>query len=450
LTFILGINAFHGDSSAALVKDGRLVAAAEEERFRRIKHWAGFPSMSIDYCLKEAGISLEHLEAVAINQDGKANLGRKIAFGIAKRPDLSSVLDRLRNRRERAGVEDHLLKAFPGQALKAKVHHVEHHMAHLASAYLVSPYRDATVVSIDGFGDFASAAWGRASGFEIDVEDKVYFPHSLGIFYQAMTQYLGFPNYGDEYKVMGLAPYGRPEFLPDLREIVKLRPDGSFELVLKFFRHHQEKVEMEWENGEPKVGLLFSDALPQLLGPARGKGDELTQRHRDMARSIQAMYEEAVFHLLNRLHERHKLDSLAVAGGCGMNSVANGKVLLNTPFKHIYIQSAAGDAGGAIGAAMAVWAEKAPASAERFHMDHAYYGPGFTDAEIDDLLKTQSAAIAAAGCEVHLATDEAALSAEVAQAIADGQVIGWFQGRMEWGPRALGNRSIWPTRAGPT
>lgn len=442
MSLVLGINAFHGDSSAALVRDGRLVAAAEEERFRRIKHWAGFPSMAIAYCLKEAGIGLADLDAIAINQDGKANLGKKIAFGLAKRPDLSSVLDRLRNRRERASVEEHLQQAFPGQRLRAKVHQVEHHLAHLASAYLVSPYEQATVVSVDGFGDFASAAWGRGAGLDIEVEDKVYFPHSLGIFYQALTQYIGFPHYGDEYKVMGLAPYGKPIFLPEMRRIVQLQADGSFELALEYFRHHKERVEMEWENGEPKVGTLFSDALAQLLGPARAPGAELTQQHRDLARSVQAMYEEAFFHLLNRLHERHGLDAVAVAGGCGMNSVANGKVLLQTPFKKVYIQSAAGDAGGAIGAAMAVWADGAPKTAERFHMDHAYYGPGFSEAEIKVLLDEQADAIQAAGCEVHRAADLASLCTEVAQAIDDGLVIGWFQDRMEWGPRALGNRSI--------
>ena len=442
MSLVLGINAFHGDSSAAIIRDGRLLAAAEEERFRRVKHWAGFPSMAIAYCLKEAGIGLDGLDAVAINQDGKANLGRKIAYGLAKRPDLSSVLNRLRNRRERAGVEEQLQRAFPGQRLRAKVRHIEHHLAHLASAYLVSPYEQATIVSVDGFGDFASAAWGRGAGVDIAVEDKVYFPHSLGIFYQALTQYLGFPHYGDEYKVMGLAPYGKPLLLPEMRKIVRLQPDGAFELNLDYFRHHIENVEMDWEGGEPKIGTLFSDALAQLLGPARAPGDPLTQHHRDLARSVQAMYEEAFFHLLNRLHERHGLEAVAVAGGCGMNSVANGKVLLQTPFKKVYIQSAAGDAGGAIGAAMAVWAETAPKSAERFHMDHAYFGPGYTDSEIETLLTEQAAAIQAAGCEVQRAPDLDSLAEEVARAIADGMVIGWFQDRMEWGPRALGNRSI--------
>jgi len=440
--YILGINAFHGDSAAALVHDGRVVAAAEEERFRRVKHWAGFPSESVAYCLQEAGIGLSDLDSVAINQDGRANLRQRLSFAVAVRPDLGTVLDRLRNRRERSGVDEHLAKAFPGQKLKAKVRHVEHHLAHLASAYLVSPFDEATVVSIDGFGDFASAAWAHASGNVIDVQDKVYFPHSLGIFYQAMTQYLGFPNYGDEYKVMGLAPYGKPTFLAQMRDIVRLRADGTFELALKYFRHDKERVEMEWDNGEPKVGILYSDALPEFLGSTRGRGDELTQRHHDLASSIQAMYEEAMFHLLNRLHEQHRSDNVAIAGGCGMNSVANGKIKLKTPFKKVYVQSAAGDAGGAIGAAMAIWAEDAPSQGGHFHMDHAYFGPGCSEDEVSALLAEQADSIQAAGCTVRRVDDEAALVEEVAVAISEGLVIGWFQGRMEWGPRALGNRSI--------
>ncbi len=242
MTTILGINAFHGDAAACLVRDGRLVAAAEEERFRRVKHWAGFPVEAIRYCLAEGGVRLSELGHVALNQDGKANLGRKIAFALARRPDLSMVLDRIRNKRERAGVEAHLRDAFPGESFNGSVHAIEHHRAHLSSAFHVSPFAEATVVSVDGFGDFASAAWGRGSGTRIDVEDRIYFPHSLGIFYQALTQFLGFPDYGDEYKVMGLAPYGVPAFLPDMRQIVRLQDGGGFELDLAFFRRHREKI----------------------------------------------------------------------------------------------------------------------------------------------------------------------------------------------------------------
>ena len=440
MTIILGINAYHGDSSACLVIDGRLVAAVEEERFRRIKHWAGFPSESVRYCLREGGITLSDVAIVAINSDPKANLMKKIGFTLKKRPELGLIIDRLKNQKERRSIEQELTHAFPGQKFQGEVRHVEHHLAHLSSAFHVSLFDEAALVSIDGFGDFASASWGIGRGSKIDIDDKVYFPHSLGTFYQAMTQFIGFPHYGDEYKVMGLAPYGKPAFMDEMRKIVLLQNDGSFRLNLDYFRHHKEKVDYEWENGVPSVGRLFSDKLAELLGLAREKGEELTQRHKDIAHSVQKMYEEAFFHLLNRLHERHGSDNLCIAGGCGMNSVANGKVRRNTPFKQVYIQSAAGDAGGAIGAAFVAWHEKS--ETRSFVMDHAYFGPSFTNDEVKPVLDAATDQFAAEGCVVDLIEDEAELCRRAATAISEGRVVGWFQGRMEWGPRALGNRSI--------
>lgn len=440
MTVIVGINAYHSDSSACLVVDGKLVAAAEEERFRRIKHWAGFPSEAIRYCLDEGGLCLGDVEYVAINQNASANIWRKIAYMVMRRPNLSMVLSRIKNKRERAGVAEELARAFPNESFRAEVRHVEHHLAHLASAHLVSPFEDSVVVSVDGFGDFASAAWGVGRGEHVEVEKRVYFPHSLGIFYMALTQYLGFPTWGDEYKVMGLAPYGQPKFLNEMRKIVHLRDDGSFRLNLNFFRHHREKIEDEWENGEPKVSRLFSPKLEELLGPARKKGDELTRYHFDLARSVQAMYEEAFFHLLNKLHERHGFDTLTLAGGCAMNSVANGRIYSNTPFRKLYVQSAAGDAGGAIGAACEVWSELGGGA--RYHMEHAYWGPHYSDATIASLLEREKIVLDKASCSVRRVADEKLLVRETAEAISQGLVIGWFQGRMEWGPRALGNRSI--------
>ncbi len=437
---ILGLNAFHGDSAASLVVDGKLVAAAEEERFRRIKHWAGFPSEAIRYCLAEARIGIGDVDVVAINQDARAHIWKKLTYLARQRPDLSFVLDRIRNKKERAGVVEELAKVFPGVKIRAEVRKVEHHFAHLASAHLVSPFLDSVTVSVDGFGDFASAAWGVGRGARIDVDDRVHFPHSLGIFYQALTQYLGFPNYGDEYKVMGLAPYGEPRYLDNMRRIVKLQDDGAFRLDLAYFRHHTEKIDYEWDGGEPRVGTLFSPALIELLGPAREKHQELTQYHLDLARSVQAMYEEAFFNLLNTLHVRHGIDALTLAGGCAMNSVANGRVYRNTSFKRLYVQSAAGDAGGAIGAAFAVWSETG--ASPRFHMDHAYWGPQYGATEIAALLDGRKDALDKAGCSVRQIADEGILTRETAKAISQGLVIGWFQGRMEWGPRALGNRSI--------
>lgn len=440
MSYIIGINAFHGDSAACLVRDGVLLAAAEEERFRRIKHWAGFPSESVKYCLAEAGISLSSVAHVAINQDSRASLARKIWYTIGQRPDLGMLADRLRNKRKRNSVEALIAQAFPGQAFRGQVHSVEHHLAHLFSAFHVSPFDEAVAVSVDGFGDFSSAAWGVGRGTHIAVEGRVHFPHSLGIFYQSLTQFLGFPHYGDEYKVMGLAPYGEPRYLEQMRQIVQLQEGGTFKLNLRYFRHHRERIAYEWDDGIPVFGELFSPELSKLLGPARGKDDRLDQKHKDIARSVQAMYEEAFFHLLNTLYARHKLDAVAVAGGCGMNSVANGKIALKTPFKHIYVQSAAGDAGGAIGAAYSVWHRTGGTA--RFHMSHAYWGPSFRDDQLEMLLFARRGDLSHQGCTVEHVGDEGELCLRTAAAIAVGQVIGWFQGRLEWGPRALGNRSI--------
>ncbi len=455
--FIVGINAFHGDSSACLVRDGEIVAAAEEERFRRIKHWAGFPSQAIAYCLSEARIELSDVDIVAVNSDPTSSFLKKVEFTLRQRPDFRLILDRLRNQSKRQSIEAELASAFPAEAFKGKVQRVEHHLAHLASAFLVSPFREACVASIDGFGDFASAAWGVGRGSKINIDTRVYFPHSLGVFYQALTQYIGFPHYGDEYKVMGLAPYGRPEMLSQMRQIVKLKEGGGFELDLRFFRHHRETIDYAWDGGSPHVGTLYTPELEKLLGPARGQNEPLEQKHRDIARSVQAMYEEAFFHLVNHLYEKHRLDSLTLAGGCAMNSVANGKVLRQSPFKRLYVQSAAGDAGGAIGAAIYAWhqtkegkAASTPATgalvgdavAGRLVMDHAYFGPAASEDEIASLLKARAADIEASGCTFERIEDEQDLCLKTAESVARGEVVGWFQGRMEWGPRALGNRSI--------
>ena len=303
----------------------------------------------------------------------------------------------------------------------------------------MSPFSEAAVVSVDGFGDFASAAWGIGSGTALAIEDRVFFPHSLGIFYEALTQYLGFPHYGDEYKVMGLAPYGRPKYLDRMRHIVRLTPSGGYALELEFFKH-QKGISYQWEENAPVVGELFTPALEGLLGPRRKPSDALDDRHRDIAHSVQAMYEEAFFHLLGHLRDRHPVPNIALAGGCAMNSVANGKIRRRTPFKRVYVQSAAGDAGGAIGAAFAVWHKQG--GARTFVMDHAYLGPEFSHREIAELLNNARGRIEEAGCSFRQVPEETELCRRTVQAIADGQVVGWFQGRMEWGPRALGNRSI--------
>ena len=443
--YIIGINAFHGDSSACILKNGVLIAAAEEERFRRVKHWAGFPSESIKWCLSEACISLEEVDHVAVNQDSKANFIRKIIHTFKNPPKLNMIIGRLNNKFERSSLKDHFKKEFPNFSFKGSIHKVEHHTAHLSSAFHVSPFNEAVVLSVDGFGDFASTAWGVGHGIDIDLKDRVYFPHSLGIYYMALTQFIGFQNWGDEYKVMGLAPYGKPNYLDQMRQILKLKPNGKFELDLDYFCHHKEKTEYVWKNDGPLVKSLFTKKIEKLLGLPRKPGEELTQFHRDIAHSAQAVYEETLYYILNSLHQKYQLDSIAIAGGCGFNSVANGKILLKTPFKKIYVQAAAGDAGGAIGAAFSTWhkvGEKKHIKRGKPHHDHAYWGPSFTNEYCHLLLKKEEKKIKNENCTITYYDKLFDLIKKTAFQVAEGKVVGWFQGRMEWGPRALGNRSI--------
>ena len=435
---ILGINAYHADAAACIVRDGKLLAAAEEERFRRVKHWAGFPSQAINYCLTEAKIDLGDVTGVAVNRSSRANIFRKLSHVAFQRPSPRLLLNRWRNRKQVAHIADEL-RALPGRRFAGTIEYVEHHLAHLASAFYPSPFRDAAVVSVDGFGDFASAAWGCGHETALSLDGRVLFPHSLGIFYQAMTQYLGFPHYGDEYKLMGLAAYGNPSFRPDVEKLLALHDDGSFALNLQYFRHHKDDIAYEWHGGEPVCGPLFSQKLIDALGPARNPEAPIEERHRNLAFATQAVYEDGFFHLLNTLQRRNGNTAIALAGGCAYNSVANGKIKDRTRFTKCYLQAAAGDAGGAIGAAYVVWHQNGSRAAE---MTHAFWGPSFSNAELAALLTDHHVAIRAEGCTVQRLEDPQELVETTARAIAEGLVVGWFQGRMEWGPRALGNRSI--------
>jgi carbamoyltransferase len=437
---ILGLNAHHADAAACIIRDGQLVAAAEEERFRRIKHVSGFPEQAVAWCLREAGATIADVDHVAINQDDRANRLAKLHYLVRSRPSPGLILERFRNRQQRRSVVDQL-NGLPGAGrFQGQFHRVEHHLAHLSSAFHVSPFREAVALSVDGFGDFASTAWGFGRGTDITIAQRVLFPHSLGIFYQAITQLLGFPNYGDEYKVMGLAPYGRPRFVQEIRQLVQSRSEGRFTLDLSFFRHHHESIATLDTNGAPVYDRLYSHQLEELLGPARRASEPLEQRHRDLAHSAQVVYEEVFLDILRAAHARFGGTQVVLAGGCANNSVANGKVRRATPFRQVYVHAAPGDAGGAIGAAFAVW--HATGGARSFVMDHAYWGPAFTDADCLAAMDRRAREIEEAGCTVTHFADEGTLCDHTAAAIAAGQVVGWFQGHMEWGPRALGNRSI--------
>jgi len=432
---ILGINAYHGDSSACLVVDGRLICAIEEERIRRIKHWAGLPIESIKWCLEYAGIDIRDVNYIAVSRNPSAHLHKKVLRLLVKAPRFSFLKNRLQNVSKVKDIKTSIAEAFKIEAsgMKAKVQNVEHHRAHLGSTFLVSPFEVAVCVSVDGFGDFLSAMRGIGKGNKIEIVDWVEYPHSLGIFYTAFTQFLGLPKYGDEYKVMGLSAYGEPVYLSEMRNIVKLKDNGLFELDTSFFLHDKEGVDMIWENGEPSLGRIFSDKLIGFFGKPREKEEEITKHHQDIAASMQAMYEEAFFHMLNDTYQKMGIDKLTLAGGCIQNSLANGKILEKTPFKEVYIPPASYDAGTAVGAAFWVW-NVVLGSKRDFVMESPYWGPEFSDGEIEGILKKEGVGFDR--------LDEDELLGRTAKDIASGKVVGWFQGRTEWGPRALGNRSI--------
>lgn len=439
---ILGLNAFHGDVSAVLVRDGRLIVALEEERFRRIKHVAGFPSRAIAECLRLGGIEAGDVDLFAVSRDPRAHLWRKALFVLRHRPK-RTIGDRARNLASVHHLPGTIAAdlGLPVDRVSARTRFVEHHPAHLASAALVSPFDRAAVCAIDGFGDFVSTSWGRVAGGRVDVSRRTFFPHSLGLLYLAITQYLGFPNYGDEFKVMGLAPYGEPRYVPELRQLVRLERDGGFALDLSFFSHWSDGVKMTWADGPPSIGPVYTPKLDALLGPARRADEPIAPKHEAIAHSLQVVFEEAAMHVLRGVRRATGEKHLCLAGGCAMNSVANGKIREQTGFESIYVQPAAGDNGTALGAAFAAW----HASGRRdrdFVMEHGYWGNAFDDEAIARVLDGEGSQIDASGCARRAWDDEAALDAWTAAQIADGRIVGWFQGRMEWGARALGNRSI--------
>ena len=446
---LLGLNAFHADAAAAaLGADGTIAAAVEEERFRRIKHWAGFPEQAMRHCQAAldggAGGDLGALSAVAVSRQPRAYFWRKALLAASHPRSLRRAAGRVRNLAAVATLEQRLAASFRGRPRRLVA--VEHHLAHLASAFFCSPFEEAMCLTVDGFGDFVSTMMAAGRGNRIDVLRRVCFPHSLGLFYTAITQHLGFLGFGDEYKVMGLAAYGEPAYADRLRQVAVAQDDGGFRLDLRCFRHLSEGVDMTWDDGAPLLGRVFTPALERLLGPARRPDEELGQRHKDVAASLQLVYEERFFALVRSLQRATGQTALALAGGCAMNSLANGKLFAETEVREVYVQAAAGDAGTALGAAL--WVHHALDGApRRFVMEHCYWGPAFGPAEVR---RAVAAALPASGgrdgtwgeVRVELVSDEERLAVDTAEALARGEVVGWFQGRSEWGPRALGNRSI--------
>ena len=447
---ILGLSAFHADASAAALSAGCMVAGVEEERFRRVKHWAGFPERSLAFCLAELGGDLREVSALAVSRQPRAYLLRKALLALGHPRSLRRAASRARNLAQVGALAPRIAAALGGgrgsRGGAPRLYPVEHHLAHIASAFFCSPFEEAACLSVDGFGDFVSTMLAVGRGSAVEVLQRVHFPHSLGQLYTAVTQYLGFTGFGDEYKVMGLAAYGEPAHAAALAAVVPALPDGTFRLDLRYFRHLSEGVDMTWDDGAPVLAPLFTPALERLLGPARHPGEELTQRHRDVAASLQRVFEERFFALVRELLRRTGQRRLALAGGCAMNSLANGKLFERTGVEEVYIQAAAGDAGTALGAAL--WVHHAERGAERgFVMEHCYWGPAHGEAEVR---RAVAAAIAGSGgrdgtwgeIRIETAAGEDQLTADTAAALARGEVVGWYQGRGEWGPRALGARSI--------
>ena len=432
---ILGLNMFHADASAAIVQDGEVVFAIAEERLNRIKHYAGFPVLAVKACLDAVGAKHTDLDHVAVGHDSSANLRKKVQYAVAHPAKIMNFL-RLRKRknalRDVRALLSQTFEVDPSE-LRFRQHDLEHHIAHIASAYYCSPWEKAAGFSYDGSGDFVSAMMARCEGPDIEVLHRVYLPHSLGSFYTMICEFIGYKEYGDEGKVMGLAPYGNNTHCDRIAKLISAR-DGGYELNLSYFQPLGSNQGMQIrDDGTVQLAPHFSRRMSDEFGPPREPQIEITQRDMDLAFAMQHRFEEIFFYMLNELHGRVPCSELVMAGGCALNSVANGKVFQATPFLQTWLQPAAGDEGLAIGAALhtyhAILKQK-----QRVAMKNSYLGPEFSVERISSDLRS-------AGLHYEKLEREPLLEA-VARRIAAGDVVGWFQGRMEWGPRALGNRSI--------
>ncbi len=435
MAVILGLNAFHPGASAALLVDGVPVAAVAEERLHRIKYYGGFPARAVHLCLEMAGLTLADVDAVAVGRDSSANLARKLEYTL-RHP--SKLLNLLQIRAKATRLDD-LATTLAEECgverggLRFAVHHVEHHLAHTASAYFASPWEHSAGITIDGSGDFVTCLMSACEGATIRPLRRIYVPHSLGSFYTAVCQFIGFDAYGDEGKVMGLAPLGEDRHADFFRDMVNLTASG-LELDERFFRPFGDNQGIRLdERGELVIDRHYSERFVERFGAPRERGGEITARDRDLAFGLQQRFEQAYMHLLRLLHGLVPVERVALAGGCVLNSVANGRLFDQTPFRQTEIHPAAGDEGLALGAALYA-SNVVLGEGRRWRMTNAALGPGYDARQI-------AAALAAAGLEAQPLEREELLRQTAAE-IAAGNVVGWFQGRMEWGPRALGQRSI--------
>ena len=417
---ILGISCYYHDAAACLIKDGKIVAATEEERFTRVKHDISFPINAINYCLEEAGIKGKDIDYVGFYEKPLLKFERLLSQHLEMFPksfwSFYKALPSWIN--EKLRVPSTIRKKI---GYKGDILFVEHHMAHAASSYLVSPFKKAAILTTDGIGEWATTTLGYANGNEITIDKEIHFPHSLGLLYSAVTAHLGFKVNDHEYKVMGLAPYGKPTYYDKFKKLIRINEDGSYKLDMKYFVYHYKLT-------------MPSKRFIKEFGPVRKREEKIEQRHKDIAASLQKITEEVLFHLANHLYKITKMENLCLAGGVALNSVANGKILRNTPFKQIYIQAAAGDAGTSLGVAFYIY-NTILGKKRVYVMDNAYHGTHFSTNEIKNYLDKNKI--------VYLTfKDDNQLVKQTAKLIYENNVIGWFQDRMEWGPRALGARSI--------
>ena len=438
---ILGINAYHPDSSACILVDGKIKLAIEEERINRIKHWSGFPVLSIKECLLRENISIKDVDFIAINQEFFSNFFYRISYLISQRPKLDFLINNFLKKKKRLNILNIIEKEIGSPNKRCKLINVEHHLCHVASAVFDSDYEKSVNLSVDGFGDFVSLTWGISEKGNIKIHDKILFPHSLGILYEAFTQFLGFDNYGDEYKVMGLSSLGKPTELKKIENIISQKKNGKFLLNLDYFNHHKKKISYSWDDSSPKQESLFDlKKITELFGKPREKNSEINEVHRNIAASVQVCYENILFDILNYIYKKFRIDRLTLSGGCAQNSLANGKIINNTSFKSLFVPSNPGDAGGAVGAAYCAWYQITKLRPSKNKT--AYLGSSYTNSYIEEVILQNKSILDFENCRFFYISDEDDLCKYVAEEISKKKVIGWFQGGMEWGPRALGNRSI--------
>ncbi len=421
-THILGISCFYHDAAACLLRDGEVVAAASEERFTRKKHDAGFPQNAIRYCLEEAGIGIENLNYVGFYDKPFVKFERILTtyLGVAPKGIKSWVMAVPLWMKEKIFMRKTIQGMLPGY--EGDILFAEHHESHAASSFYCSPFDEAAILTLDGVGEWATTAKGTGRGEEIQLTHEIHFPHSLGLLYTALTYYLGFKVNSGEYKVMGLAPYGQPTYFDRMMDqLIDVKPDGSFKLNMDYFAF---TYDLRMINGK------FEDLFE---GPPRVPETWLNQREFDIAASVQKVTEEVVLRLCRSLHSETGLDNICLAGGVALNCVANGKIIKETPFTNIYVQPAAGDAGGALGVAKLIWHRYLGKERQR-PLPNAYLGPQYSNDQIRSYLNENGVPYR------EVSSDD--LVEEVARLIEEKNVIGWFQGRMEFGPRALGSRSI--------